>query len=147
MPRAKKTPAKDVKEEKKVAAPVAEAVEEQAAEKKEPAKRGRKPKAAETSKAAAKPAAKKTAAKEVEEKDTAVKKDAPALKADVFIQFSGNEYSESDIMEKVVAAWEAEGKKVSAIKRTKLYIKPEEGKAYYVINEGLKNGTMGAIDL
>lgn len=43
-------------------------------------------------------------------------------------------------MEKVVAAWEAEGKKITSIKRAKLYVKPEEGKAYYVVNEGLKNG-------
>ena len=46
-------------------------------------------------------------------------------------------------MEKVVAAWEAEGKKITSIKRAKLYVKPEEGKAYYVVNEGLKNGSTG----
>ena len=32
-------------------------------------------------------------------------------------------------------------------KRAKLYVKPEEGKAYYVVNEGLKNGSTGAVDL
>ena len=53
----------------------------------------------------------------------------------------------SSIMEKVVAAWEAEGKKASAIKKAKLYVKPEDSKAYYVINEGLKNGSTGAVDL
>jgi hypothetical protein len=41
----------------------------------------------------------------------------------------------------------AEGKKTSAIKKVKLYVKPEEGKAYYVINEGLKNGSTGVIDM
>ena len=45
------------------------------------------------------------------------------------------------------AAWVAEGKKTSAIKKVKLYVKPEEGKAYYVINEGLKNGSTGVIDM
>ena len=50
-------------------------------------------------------------------------------------------------MEKVVAAWEAEGKKITSIKRAKLYVKPEEGKAYYVVNEGLKNCSTGAVDL
>ena len=50
-------------------------------------------------------------------------------------------------MEKVIAAWEAEGKKASAIKRAKLYIKPEDGKAYYVVNEKLKNGSTGSVDL
>ena len=28
-----------------------------------------------------------------------------------------------------------------------LIVKPEEGKAYYVVNEGLKNGSTGAVDL
>ena len=69
------------------------------------------------------------------------------MKADVFVQFGGKEFSEEAIMSKVVAAWEAEGKKASAIKRAKLYIKPEDGKAYYVINEGLKNGSTGAVNL
>ena len=40
-----------------------------------------------------------------------------------------------------------EEKPVASIKRAKLYVKPEEGKAYYVVNEGLKNGSTGAVDL
>lgn len=102
----------------------------------------------------------KPAAKAVETKTKAVKKTTVAkttrkpaakkgteVKADVFVQFGGKEFSEEAIMSKVVAAWEAEGKKASAIKRAKLYIKPEDGKAYYVINEGLKNGSTGAVNL
>ena len=102
----------------------------------------------------------KPAAKAVETKTKAVKKTTVAkttrkpaakkgteVKADVFVQFCGKEFSEEAIMSKVVAAWEAEGKKASAIKRAKLYIKPEDGKAYYVINEGLKNGSTGAVNL
>lgn len=89
---------------------------------------------------------KKAAAKKPTRKTTA-KKDSTEVKADVFVQIYGNEYSEQEIMKKVIAAWEAEGKKASAIKRAKLYIKPEEGKAYYVINERLKNGSTGAVDL
>ena len=102
----------------------------------------------------------KPAAKAVETKAKAAKKTTVAkttrkpaakkgteVKADVFVQFGGKEFSEEAIMSKVVAAWEAEGKKASAIKRAKLYIKPEDGKAYYVINEGLKNGSTGAVNL
>jgi len=100
---------------------------------------------------AKKPAAKKTTAKKTTAKKTTAKKTTTkkevTVKAEVFVQCNGLEYSEKDIMEKVVAAWEAEDKKVSAIKRTKLYIKPEDGKAYYVINEGLKNGSTGAVEL
>ena len=102
----------------------------------------------------------KPAAKAVETKTKAAKKTTVAkttrkpaakkgteVKADVFVQFRGKEFSEEAIMSKVVAAWEVEGKKASAIKRAKLYIKPEDGKAYYVINEGLKNGSTGAVNL
>lgn len=102
----------------------------------------------------------KPAAKAVETKAKAAKKTTVAkttrkpaakkgteVKADVFVQFGGKEFSEETIMSKVVAAWEAEGKKASAIKKAKLYIKPEDGKAYYVINEGLKNGSTGAVNL
>ena len=102
----------------------------------------------------------KPAAKAVETKTKAAKKTTVAkttrkpaakkgtdVKADVFVQFGGKEFSEEAVMSKVVAAWEAEGKKASAIKRAKLYIKPEDGKAYYVINEGLKNGSTGAVNL
>ena len=102
----------------------------------------------------------KPAAKAVETKTKAAKKTTVAkttrkpaakkgteVKADVFVQFGGKEFSEEAIMSKVVAAWEAEGKKASAIKRAKLYIKPEDGKEYYVINEGLKNGSTGAVNL
>ena len=102
----------------------------------------------------------KPAAKAVETKTKAAKKTTVAkttrkpaakkgteVKADVFVQFGGKEFSVEAIMSKVVAAWEAEGKKASAIKRAKLYIKPEDGKAYYVINEGLKNGSTGAVNL
>ena len=102
----------------------------------------------------------KPAAKAVETKTKAAKKTTVAkttrkpaakkgteVKADVFVQFGGKEFSEEAIMSKVVAAWEAEGTRASAIKRAKLYIKPEDGKAYYVINEGLKNGSTGAVNL
>lgn len=78
---------------------------------------------------------------------TAAKKSQTDVKADVFVQFQGMEFSEKEIMKKVIAAWEAENKKASAIKKVKLYVKPEDGKAYYVINEGLKNGSTGAVDL
>lgn len=88
----------------------------------------------------------KTTAKKTTRRASA-KKETVNVKADVFVQFQGMEFSEKEIMEKVVAAWEAEGKKATAIKRTKLYVKPEDGKAYFVINEGLKNGSTGAVDL
>lgn len=101
--------------------------------------------------AAKKPAARKTTTRKTATRKTAgrkaVKKETTDVNPEIFVQFGGQEYSEKSIMEKVVAAWEAEGKKPSAIKRVRLYVKPEEGKAYYVINEKLKNGSTGAVDL
>ena len=125
---------------------------------KKPAAEEKKVSAAETKKTAAKKApakkttTRKTAAsrkttKKTATKKTAAKKETTVTKAEVFIQYKGMESSESEVMEKVTAAWEAEGKKASAIKRVKLYIKPEDFKAYYVINEGLKNCSTGAVDL
>ena len=121
----------------------AEAEVKKTATKTTPVKTESKPatKAVETkAKAAKKTTVAKTTRKPAAKKGTEVK-------ADVFVQFGGKEFSEETIMSKVVAAWEAEGKKASAIKKAKLYIKPEDGKAYYVINEGLKNGSTGAVNL
>lgn len=70
---------------------------------------------------------KSTIAKEAAKKEE--KKD------EVFVQFAGEEYVVEEVMEKAKASYVAEGHRVSAIKSIRLYIKPEERKAYYVINE------------
>jgi len=67
----------------------------------------------------------------------------PEKKDEVFVQFAGEEYAVGEVMEKAKAAYVAEGHRVSAIKSIRLYIKPEERKAYYVINEK----AAGSIDL
>lgn len=147
-----KAPVAEVKTDTKketASEPVVKKVEEKKTETKaaEPAKpaarRGRPPKNAAGAKKTR--VTKKTATTRT--RKTAAKKESAEVSADVFIQLDGNEYSEKSIMEQVVAAWEAEGKKASAIKKAKLYVKPRDGKAYYVINEGLKNGSSGAVDL
>ena len=85
---------------------------------------------------------KKTAAKK-----TAAKK-APAKKAEVktelFLQFYGKEYSEKEILQKVKEIWtKVLKKKVGDMKDVKIYLKPEDSKAYYVIN----GDTTGEVDL
>ena len=125
---AKKTTVKKAAEVKEVKAPVVEekavetapVVEDVVAEKK-PAKKV----------AAKKTTAVKTETKKVEKKD------------EVFVQFAGEEYSVEDVMDKAKAAYVAEGHRAAAIKSVRLYIKPEERKAYYVINEK----AAGSIDL
>lgn len=61
----------------------------------------------------------------------------------VYVQFAGEEFVVAEAMEKAKAAYVAEGHRASAIKSLRLYIKPEERKAYYVINDK----AAGSIDL
>ena len=98
-----------------------------------------------TTKKATTTTAKKAPAKKAPAKKAPAKK--AELKAELFIQYEGLEFSEQSINEKVIAAWEAEGKKASAIKTAKVYVKPQEKKAYFVINEKSKNGSVGSVDL
>ena len=87
--------------------------------------------AAETKKATAKkPAAKKPAAKKAEVVKTAV------------VQFAGDEYKVDEVIANAEAAFKAENKR-KAIKDIKVYIKPEDHAAYYVVN----NEYAGKIDL
>lgn len=79
---------------------------------------------------------KKAPAKKAPAKTTAAKTTKTAsVDTELFVQFAGNEVSTTDIVAKVKAAYIAEGHKESAIKAIKLYIKPEDGAVYYVIND------------
>ncbi len=76
------------------------------------------------------------AAKATEKKKSAKRETKVAEKKDeVYVQFAGEEFVVQDVMEKAKAAYVAEGHRACAIKSVRLYIKPEERKAYYVINE------------
>ena len=81
----------------------------------------------------------KAEVKEEAKKTPAKKEPAKAAKAEIktalYVQFAGNEVTEADIIDKVKAAYVAEGHKESAIKEINLYVKPEEYAVYYVIND------------
>jgi len=92
----------------------------------------------------------KTSAPSVVEavKETVAAKAAPkkaALKAakteEIYLQAGGQEWNVSDCKERAVAAFVAEGHKASSVKKLVMYLKPEEGKAYYVINDS-ENGSI-----
>ena len=54
-----------------------------------------------------------------------------AAKQTIYVQYMGDE-----IMKKIKEYWTKElKKKVSEMKNVTVYVKPEEGKAYYVIND------------
>ena len=84
-------------------------------------------------------AAKKTAEKSVSAKKPAVKRTAAkktaSVNAEVYVQFWGKEVYAKDIVESVKKIWTDEmGKKESELKDLKVYIKPEDNGAHYVIN-------------
>jgi hypothetical protein len=67
-------------------------------------------------------------------------KRAPAKKKcvlhpEVYIQFEGQETLVKEVTQKAKDLFVSEGHKEEDIKSLKLYLKPEEGAAYYVINE------------
>lgn len=87
-------------------------------------------------KAEVKEEAKKAPAKKAPAKKATPVKEAKAeIKTALYVQFAGNEVTEADIIDKVKAAYVAEGHKESAIKEINLYVKPEEYAVYYVIND------------
>ena len=81
-------------------------------------------------------AKKEPAKKAVAKKEPAKKEVKASSKAQLFIQYYDRELTADFVEAKVKEAWAAEtGKKESDIKSIKIYVKPIENVAYYVINE------------
>ena len=74
-------------------------------------------------------------------KKAAAKKPAVQKVEEIYLQAGGQEWNVSDCKERAVAAFAAEGHKASSVKKLVIYLKPEEGKAYYVINDS-ENGSV-----
>ena len=94
----------------------------------------------ETKKATAKKA---TATKAVAEKAVEVKetKKAPAKKAavkkeEVTVEFAGKAYTTEQLVQIAKDVWKYDlGRKATEFKTVKIYVKPEENQAYYVVND------------
>ena len=118
-----------VKAEEKKAVPAVKAEEKKAvpavkAEKKAPAAKAEK-------KAPAAKAEKKAPAAKTEKK-------APAAKAaaEVVLQWNGNDYTYDRLLQSAKDVWQYDqGKNVADFKKAVIYVKPEEGKAYVVVND------------
>lgn len=91
---------------------------EQAAEK--PAKAPKAPKAEKVEKA---DKAEKAAAR----------RSRPPLTPEVYVELGGKQYNVSDIVERAKADYRVSHK--VGVQSCKIYIKPEEGMAYYVVNK------------
>ena len=94
-----------------------------------------KPVAAEVEEPAKKPASKKTtktAAKTTTRKTTAKKTETVT---EVYVQYWGKEIHTSEVADRIRKIWTDDmGKKASDLKDLKIYIKPEDNGAHYVIN-------------
>lgn len=74
----------------------------------------------------------KKAVKKTNTKKAAAKKE---MVPEIVIQFNGNEGGVKNVVDKITAAYVAEGHRASSIKSMQVYLKPEEYAAYYVVNE------------
>ena len=67
----------------------------------------------------------------------------PEKVEELFLEFEGEQWNISDCKERAIAAYVAEGHRVSGIHKLTVYLKPEERKAYYVVNDK----ATGSVDL
>ena len=140
----------EVKESVKDAAKKVETVAETTVKKAEAAAETTAKKVEEKAETVAKKAEAKaeTATKKVEKAKTTVKKAAkktvkePA-KTEFIVEFQGNAASVANLEDKVKAQFVAEGHRAGCIKTLNIYIKPEDYKTYYVINDKFT----GSVDL
>ena len=135
---------------KKTAKPVAKAAETVKTENSAPKAEEKKPVAAVAApKAEEKEAPKAAVKKETATKKAAAKKEtekkAPAKRATVkkadqktilHVQFSGKSYAQEDLVKIAQDVWKYDLKqKVRELASIELYVKPEENKVYYVMNQ------------
>ena len=91
--------------------------------------------------AAAAPAVEAPAAEAKETKETKTRKSAkasarrgrPPLAPELYVEFSGKQYNVTDIIDRAKADYRATHK--VGVQSCKIYVKPEEEAAYYVVNK------------
>ena len=89
-------------------------------------------------KAQAKPAAKKETKKAEPKKATkrtTKKKEPVEVIQEVYFEYNGEQILSTSLVERVKEAYKNEGHRISSIKSLRLYINPNERRAYYVIND------------
>ncbi len=125
---AKKEEKKVVKKAEKKAVPAVKAEEKKAV----PAVKAEEKKAVPAVKAE-----KKAPAAKAEKKAPAVKAEKKApVAAEVVLQWNGNDYTYDRLLQSAKDVWQYDqGKNVADFKKAVIYVKPEEGKAYVVVND------------
>lgn len=74
---------------------------------------------------------KKTGGKKTAAKKT-VKKEVTQT---VYVQYAGKNVAVEDMLPKIKKVWQKAGNKIRDIKDVKLYVKPEDNKVYFVVND------------
>ena len=123
--------------EKETSAVKAPEVKAEAAKKEAPAAKAEAPKKEAPKKTAApkKAAAKAPASKKAPAKKAAVKAEVkPEVKTAVYVQYAGKETAAEELIAAAKKAYLAAGHKEADLKTIDVYVKPEEGIAYYAVN-------------
>ena len=80
----------------------------------------------------------------IETRSKKLKNETPELKAHIYLQYMGKEFSTADVMKQIRQIWTKELKRSpEELRSVNVYLKPEEFAAYYVINDEVN----GKIDL
>ncbi len=92
------------------------------------------------------PRTKKSASADVKPSETAAaqtkaRKAADKRVEEMYLQAGGQEWNITDCRERAAAAYTAQGHTDASIKKLTVYLKPDEGKAYYVVNDA-ENGSI-----
>ena len=83
--------------------------------------------------AAAAPEAPAAEPKKRKASDTAQRRGRPPLTPEVYVEFGTSQYNITDVVERAKADYRTTHK--VGVQSCKVYVKPEEGMAYYVINK------------
>ena len=82
---------------------------------------------------------KKAVEKKAAAKKTAEKKEV-AVQEEVFVQYGDQEIFTANVVDRVKAAYVAEGHAADSIEKVRVYIKPLENMVYYVVNDDYASG-------
>ena len=63
-----------------------------------------------------------------------------AAKKAVYLEVNADQYDLDQVMDKAVKDYQKNNK--AGLKNIDLYVKPEDGKAYYVVNDGKVTGSV-----
>ena len=95
--------------------------------------RPEKKKAAAAAPAVEAPAAEAKESKTRKSAKAPARRGRPPLAPELYVEFSGKQYNVTDIIDRAKADYRATHK--VGVQSCKVYVKPEEGAAYYVINK------------